>query len=107
MAISTCVHRLRLIPLLLLALALGGCGSGSDEFVFSGSNGTDHIEDFENGVDTIVIEGYGAALNQFSQLVIFESGGDTFVVLSAGGGGEIVLENTDIADIDNTDFAFV
>ncbi len=81
-------------------------GAGADQFIFSGSNGTDFIEDFANGVDTLVISGYGAALDEFSELNLFEFGGDTFVDLSAGGGDVVVLDNIALADVDATDFIF-
>jgi len=85
-------------------------GAGADRFEFSGTNnGVDFIEDFENGVDTLVIRGYGAPLNQFSDLTIFEFGGDTIIDLAAAvaGAGQIVLDNVALADIDATDFDFV
>src|SRR6266496_2024746 len=48
-------------------LLLGG--AGSDRFEFSGLNGTDTIADFQHGLDTIRIAGYGAALDNFSDIV--------------------------------------
>ena len=43
-------------------------GAGSDRFEFSGLNGTDTIADFQHGLDQIRITGYGAALDNFSDL---------------------------------------
>ena len=43
-------------------------GAGSDRFEFSGINGTDTIADFQHGLDQIRITGYGAALDNFSDL---------------------------------------
>ena len=85
-------------------------GSGSDRFDFSGINGTDTIADFQHGLDTIRITGYGAALNSFSDLGghIAQVGADVHVDLGArvAGAGMIVLQNTQLAMVSATDFAF-
>ena len=85
-------------------------GSGADRFVFSGSTGADTIADFQAGVDTIDISGYGAALASFSDLAgqITQAGADVQIDLGAkvAGAGTIVLHNTQLAAISATDFSF-
>ena len=85
-------------------------GAGSDRFAFSGPNGTDTIADFQQGLDKIVITGYGAALDSFSDLAghIAQVGTDVQVDLGAkvAGAGTIVLQNTQLAAIGASDFKF-
>ncbi len=85
-------------------------GSGADRFAFSGSNGTDTIADFQAGVDTIDISGYGAALASFGDLAgqITQVGANVQIDLGAkaAGAGTIVLHNTQLAAISATDFSF-
>ncbi len=89
-------------------LVLGG--AGADRFVFSGLNGTDTIADFKHGTDLIQLAGYGAALSSFSNLAgaISQVGADVHVDLGAkvAGAGTVVLQNTQLAAIGATDFAF-
>jgi Ca2+-binding RTX toxin-like protein len=85
-------------------------GVGADHFVFSGSNGTDTITDFQAGVDKIDISGYGAALASFGDLsgLIAQVGADVQINLGAkvAGAGTIVLHNTQLAAVGATDFSF-
>jgi Ca2+-binding RTX toxin-like protein len=85
-------------------------GSGNDRFAFSGSNGTDMVADFQDGIDRIDVLGYGAALNSFDDLAghIAQVGADVQIDLSArvAGAGTIVLANTNLAMIGASDFAF-
>jgi len=85
-------------------------GAGADRFAFSGSNGTDTITDFQHGLDQILITGYGSALASFSDLggQITQVGADVRIDLGAkvAGAGTIVLQNTQLATIGASDFAF-
>jgi Ca2+-binding RTX toxin-like protein len=89
-------------------LLLGG--AGSDRFVFSGLNGVDTIADFQHGADLIQINGYGSALGSFGDLAghISQVGADVHVDIGAkvSGAGMIVLQNTQLATVGATDFAF-
>ena len=89
-------------------LLLGG--AGADRFAFSGQNGTDTIAGFQHGSDLIDLAGYGAALSSFSDLAgtISQVGADVHVDLGAkvAGAGTIVLQNTQLATVGATDFAF-
>ena len=85
-------------------------GAGSDRFAFSGSNGADTIADFQHGIDTIGLGGYGAALSSFSDLAghISQVGADVQIDLGArvAGAGTIVLQHTQLATIGASDFRF-
>ncbi len=85
-------------------------GAGADRFAFSGSNGTDTITDFQHGLDQILITGYGSALDSFGDLggQITQVGADVHIDLGAkvAGAGTIVLQNTQLATISASDFAF-
>ena len=85
-------------------------GFGSDRFEFSGTNGTDTIADFQHGLDQIRITGYGAALDNFSDLNgrMVQVGADVHIDLgkNVAGAGTIVLQNTRLAVISASDFAF-
>jgi Ca2+-binding RTX toxin-like protein len=85
-------------------------GAGADRFTFSGLNGTDTIAGFQHGTDLIDLIGYGSALRSFSDLAgtISQVGADVHVDLGAkvAGAGTIVLQNTQLASIGASDFAF-
>jgi Ca2+-binding RTX toxin-like protein len=85
-------------------------GSDSDQFVFSGSNGTDTIADFQSGIDQIVINGYGDALHSFADLSghMAQVGSDVRIDLGASvaGAGTILLQNTQLAMVGAADFKF-
>jgi Ca2+-binding RTX toxin-like protein len=80
-------------------------GSGADRFDFSKAVGTDHVYNFD-GADSIRISGYGAALDEFADLHLSVSGGDTHIDLSASvaGAGEIILQ--DVSHVAADDFLF-
>ena len=85
-------------------------GPGADRFVFSGHNGTDTIANFQHGVDTIELSGYGKALASFADLAghISQIGADVRVDLGAkvAGAGTIMLDHTQLATISASDFKF-
>jgi Ca2+-binding RTX toxin-like protein len=85
-------------------------GAGADRFAFSGSNGTDTITDFQAGLDTVDISGYGAALASFGDLSgqMTQVGADVQINLGGkvAGAGMIVLQNTQMTAISATDFSF-
>ncbi len=88
----------------------GGAGSdlltggiGNDVFVFRAAEiGRDHITDFEDGTDLIRIEG----LSSFADLTLTANNGDTWITAD-GMNGQIIVDGTDIASIDASDFLFV
>ncbi len=85
-------------------------GAGADRFAFSGDNGTDTIADFVHGVDVIELIGYGGALASFADLAghITQVGADVQLDLGAkvAGAGMIVLQHTQLATMDVSDFKF-
>jgi Ca2+-binding RTX toxin-like protein len=85
-------------------------GSNVDQFIFSGRNGTDRIEDFRNGTDKIRIEGYGSALNSFADLAgdIVQVGADVHIRLGSNvsNAGRIVIENFRVSQVNAADFIF-
>ena len=85
-------------------------GAGGDRFAFSGSNGTDTITDFQAGIDTVDISGYGPALASFGDLSgqMTQVGADVQVNLGGkvAGAGMIVLQNTQLTAVSATDFSF-
>lgn len=82
-------------------------GDGADYFLFTGSNNTDTIADFTNGIDKIWIAGYGEALNNFADLNISIISGNTVINLSADypNAGKIVISGI-TSGIDGSDFLF-
>jgi len=92
---------------------LGGSGDGAvDRFVFGQATGggTDHITDFEDSFDILLIAGFGVSTladAQSAGIVSIETGlSDTVVTLTGGGKTtEIVLDNY-TSGLDQTDFAF-
>lgn len=80
-------------------------GAGADVFVFDSSSKIGRIMDFEDGIDQIDLSGLaGAGITQFEMLGLAQSGGMAIVTLS--GSNRIELMNTDIADLDASDFIF-
>ena len=77
-------------------------GAGGDVFTFGSGWGTDVIEDFIDGVDTIDFSGLGLT---FAGLTVTQNGPD--VLISDGGtNGSILLLATTTAVIDASDFLF-
>jgi hypothetical protein len=82
-------------------------GNKIDSYEIHETNGTDAISNFTSGTDIIRITDYGAALDQFADLHLSVSGGDTHIDLSASvaGAGEIILQ--DVSHVAADDFVFV
>ena len=87
---------------------LGGTGDdvltghgGSDTFVFSERFGTDRVKDFTDGEDLLDLRGLG--LSGFDDVQARQDGAHVRLELS---NGTIVLENTDLAELDSSDFLF-
>lgn len=78
-------------------------GSGADVFVFGTGSNRDTITDFEDGIDLMDFSG-DATVTSLADLTIMQNGAD--VVINHGGPDRITLQNTDVADIDATDFIF-
>ena len=82
-------------------------GSGADAFVFKAGHGTDTVQDFANGEDTIRIDTVGlTGVAGFGDLSIAADGDDAVIDLTAQGGGTIRLESVSVDDLDAADFAF-
>ena len=77
-------------------------GAGADRFIFKRQHGTDRITDFTQGEDVIDLRYLGVGgIKRFSNLDISQQGTD---VLIGTGLGQIWLANSDISDIDGSDF---
>lgn len=70
-------------------------GRGHDQFVVDGDNGRTAIADFRDGVDKLVINGYGPALDTFDDLNVTFNGDHVVIDLGAdvSGAGTVVLRN--------------
>ena len=77
-------------------------GRGADRFVFDRKSETDHIRDFEDGEDLLVIKG-GL---KFSDLAIRQKGEDT-IINGPSESFSIVLEGIEASQLTETDFAFL
>ena len=82
---------------------------GNDTFVFEIGKGNDQINDLESGpgtADVIQLIGFGAAFDEFSEVIgaATEVGGD--VVIDFGGGDTLTLVGRTIAQLDANDFVF-
>ena len=75
--------------------------AGSDQFWFQKRDGVDTIEDFENGVD-IVILADAFFETPFGKWDIRQKGED--VVIDFGHGDRLILEHFDANDLDRGDF---
>lgn len=80
-------------------------GADADTFVFAGTVGDDTIKDFEIGVDTIDLTGYGPVSLEDALSVASQVGGDT--VLDLGPNGSVTLEGINLADLSLDDFMFL
>ena len=80
-------------------------GGGDDLFVFWHGHGHDTIIDFTDGADRIDLEYFHLAEGYDDVSARAVSGG-VRIDLSAHGGGTILLENFDLADLDASDFLF-
>ena len=79
-------------------------GIGFDTFIFDTGHGMDTITDFRNGQDLIDISAFG--LPGFDDLAFASDADGVAIDLAAHGGGTILLEGFDIANVDATDFLF-
>lgn len=75
--------------------------NGADTFVFADNSGNDTVNDFQTGLDSIEVAGYG--LSDFSQLTISESGGNSTIHFDAF--NSVVLVG--VTGLTADDFAFV
>lgn len=79
---------------------------GADQFIWSANAnlGSDHITDFENGVDHIRLAGTGAT--QFSDLAI-STNGSGWAVITLANGTEITLDGVLASAVDASDFLWI
>lgn len=77
---------------------------GDDTFIFSFGHGDDRILDFTNGEDLIDFSAFG--LSGFDELTVSSISDSVKIDLTEHGGGTILLQNFDIADLDASDFLF-
>lgn len=80
-------------------------GQGEDSFVFSAGTGRDVVRDFEDGRDMLEIDMASTGLTGFGDLTLTQQG--TKVLVDLGNGDEVVVRNTDLADLTAADFDFV
>ena len=80
-------------------------GSGNDTFVFEAGHGNDTIQDFTDGEDLIDLSAFND-IDGFNDLTITNDDGTAVIDLSNDGGGEIRIEDFDIANLSADDFAF-
>ena len=76
-------------------------GAGDDVFRFGFGHGDDIIIDFTDGDDLIDLSAFG--LSNFDELVVSSDPDGVTIDLTAHGGGTILLEGFDIADLDAGD----
>lgn len=80
-------------------------GTGADVFVFDSSSKIGRIMDFEDGIDQIDLTGLAdAGITRFDMLSLVQSG--SMAIVSLSGSNRIELMNTDITDLDASDFIF-
>jgi len=79
-------------------------GIGFDTFIFAPGHGEDTIIDFRNGRDLIDIKAFG--LPGFDDLAISSDTEGVIIDLTEQGGGTILLQYFDIANLDAGDFLF-
>ncbi len=75
-----------------------------DVFVFGAGHGDDIIFDFANHEDKIDLSAFG--LSGYDELTVASTPGSVTIDLSEHGGGTILLQDFDIANLDATDFLF-
>ena len=83
-------------------------GSGDDTFIFTDTNGSDVIGDFEAGLssgDTIQIQSLTVTSYTELQSLMSEANGDTTISFDAD--NSILLEGVSISDFDQSDFQFI
>ena len=80
-------------------------GAGADTFAYHAGDGSDTITDFTNGEDVIDLSSLDS-ISGFDDLSAVQLGSFVAIDLTGHGGGTVALENFDIQDLDETDFAF-
>lgn len=78
-------------------------GTGNDVFVFEQGAHRDTITDFEDGADLLDFSGH-AGVTVIEDLAIYQSG--AHAVIAYGGPDQVTLLNTDMLDLDASDFIF-
>ena len=77
---------------------------GGDTFIFGAGHGDDRIFDFTNDEDQIDLSAF--SLSGFDELTITSISDSVKIDLTEHGGGTILLQNFDAANLDATDFLF-
>src|SRR5690606_11527861 len=77
-------------------------GPGADLYRFAGNWGRDVVQGFDDGSDRLDLRG-AVGVSGIADLTIFQQGNHVHIV---AGDNRIVVRNTDVADIDETDFLF-
>lgn len=79
---------------------------GSDTFIFNRGGDHDLITDFIKGEDIVQLGGFdGVSSFEELQFEMFKNGNDVWIQL--GGGDRLIIQNTDVADLDASDFSFI
>jgi Ca2+-binding RTX toxin-like protein len=78
---------------------------GADTFIFGKGADHDAIFDFQNGLDKIRMKGF-AGIDEFDALSSHISQHGSDVWISMGNGDRLVLNDTSVAQLDETDFSF-
>ena len=84
-------------------------GAGNDSIFYEIGNGADVINGFVAGAsteDTITISGFGAAFDDFSDILANASDDGTNTTITLGA-GSITLTNVLVADLHQDDFLFL
>lgn len=79
---------------------------GSDMFIFNKGDDHDIIVGFVDGDDTIQLGGFEGVTN-FEELQVEMFKNDNDVWIELGGGDRLIIQNTDLGDLDASDFSFV
>lgn len=79
-------------------------GDGADRFIFGRSNGDDTILDFTDNEDLIDLSKID--LSGFDDLILSSDSNGVTIHMTTSGGGSILLEDFDIANLDASDFIF-
>ena len=79
-------------------------GGGPDQFVFAWVNGDDTILDFTDNED--LIDFSETHFSGFDELILSSDSNGVTIHMTGNGGGSILLEGFDIANLDASDFIF-
>lgn len=78
---------------------------GNDMFIFNKGDDHDIIVGFVDGEDTIQLGGFEGVTNfEELQFEMFKNGSDVWIQL--GGGDRLIIQSTDLGDLDASDFSF-